>query len=426
MEAKINKHLLATLKPQKAAYEVHDTDMPEFVLRVMPSGVMSFSIRYRSGGTRRRLTIGDAAILTPLQARDEARRLLADITRGTDPAEAKRLAAATLGDFIEKHYAVIWLKGKRSGDQTLARLKRCFEKEFWNRQMDDPKLGFEVIDWRARRKAATSTLNRDIAALKSVFSRALEWQLIKQNPLASVKPLDEDHTPIVRYLDANEEQRLMQALDARDERVRAERDRYNLWRRERALPELPNLRTVPYPDHLRPMLIMLLNTGLRKGELLNLSWSDVDLDRSMIVIRAETSKSKKVRHVPLNSTVRETLQNWQKSNPAPSTFVFPGRRGGRMDNFNNSWRALRDQAGLENFRLHDCRHHFASRLVMAGVPLNTVRQLLGHGDLKTTLRYAHLSPEVQQDAVELLVSRNNIISFAGPSRKATGARGSKR
>ena len=107
----------------------------------------------------------------------------------------------------------------------------------------------------------------------------------------------------------------------------------------------------------------------------------------------------------LNRTALEVLEIWknQMQTPAPTALVFPSPKNGqKMDNCDSAWERLLKDAEIENFRWHDMRHDFASRLVMAGVDLNTVRELLGHSDLKMTLRYAHLAPEAKQRAVEKL------------------------
>ena len=169
------------------------------------------------------------------------------------------------------------------------------------------------------------------------------------------------------------------------------------WRAERGYELLPDL--AGFVDHLKPMVILSLNTGLRLGELFNLEWSEVDLERAMLTIRGEGAKSGQTRHVSLNDEALDMFNTWQSK----SERVFPGKGGGRLTNVNNSWRKLLKEAGITKFRWHDLRHHFASRLVMAGVDLNTVRHLLGHADIKMTLRYAHLAPAVTAAAVQKLV-----------------------
>ena len=115
------------------------------------------------------------------------------------------------------------------------------------------------------------------------------------------------------------------------------------------------------------------------------------------------AKSRMTRHIPLNTESEAILAEWQAHVPDTSGFVFPGKDGGRLDNVNRSWRGLMKNAGITGFRFHDLRHNFASRLVMAGIDLNTVRELLGHSDIKMTLRYAHLAQEVKAAAVARLV-----------------------
>ena len=125
------------------------------------------------------------------------------------------------------------------------------------------------------------------------------------------------------------------------------------------------------------------------------------------MIRGDNAKSGKTRHVPLNAEASTTLQYW-KADVAASEWVFPGRDGERLKGIKTSWKSVLQKATIRDFRWHDLRHHFASRLVMKGVDLNTVRELLGHSDLSMTLRYAHLSPEHKADAVAKLCDREEI------------------
>jgi len=146
---------------------------------------------------------------------------------------------------------------------------------------------------------------------------------------------------------------------------------------------------------------LTLNTGLRRGEILHLTWADVDLLQRELIVRGDNAKSGKTRHIPLNNEALTPLQQW-RSDSKPTEWVFAGHDGKCMLAVKTSWKGVLHSAAIVDFRWHDLRHHFASRLVMNGVDLNTVRELLGHSDLSMTLRYAHLSPEHKADAVAKL------------------------
>ena len=174
------------------------------------------------------------------------------------------------------------------------------------------------------------------------------------------------------------------------------------WVKTSPVVAYTDLNSVTFADHLKPMVLVSLNTGIRWGELASLAWDSVDMKKSLITVVGDKAKSGKTRHVPLNSIAMNALTDWKEQ--SSGEVVFPGRDGKKtLDNVNKSWKAVLDAAQIKNFRWHDMRHHFASWLVMAGVDLNTVRELLGHSDLKMTLRYAHLAPEHKAAAVGLLV-----------------------
>ena len=263
-----------------------------------------------------------------------------------------------------------------------------------------------VEKWRAARLKAgakPTTVNRDLDDLRSALAKAVAWKLLEAHPLADVKRSRTDNNATVRFLDDAEEKRLRAALDAREERIRAERDRANAWRVERGYPTMPDLRRVAFADHLKPMVLISINTGVRRGELFGLEWRDVDLQRAMLTVRGQSAKSGRTRHIPLNAEALAVLQGWRAQRPEPDGLVFPGRNGDRLDNVRKAWLAVLAAAKIKGFRWHDQRHHFASRLVMAGVDLNTVRELLGHASYQMTLRYAHLAPEHKAAAVAKLV-----------------------
>jgi integrase len=411
MQAVITQELVKSLKPEAKPYEVRDPRLKGFLLRVQPSGVMTYYAEYARGKRHR---VGSADALAPSQAREEVRRILAGVALGADPAEARREAKAhTLRSFLDEVYEP-WAKANiRTPRGTLLRLRSNFP-DLQNKKL--PEINAWVAEkWRTGRLKAgkkPTTVNRDLDDLRAALGKAVEWKLIDAHPLASMKRSKVDDNAIVRYLEDEAEERLRTALDAREERIRAERDRANAWRAERGYPMMPDLRRVTYADHLKPMVLLSINTGIRRGELFNLEWLDVTFQAERVggkvvpprlTVRSESAKSRKIRHIPLNSEALDVLRCWREQRPDSDVLVFPGRNGERLDNVRKAWLGVLEDAGIKAFRWHDQRHHFASRLVMAGVDLNTVRELLGHADYKMVLRYAHLSPEHTAAAVAKLV-----------------------
>jgi integrase len=157
-----------------------------------------------------------------------------------------------------------------------------------------------------------------------------------------------------------------------------------------------------YADRMTPMITLSLKTGMRRGELFDLRWDDIDFTNRILTIPGVIAKSSKTRHIPLSPIAFETITNWKAQAPIPTGRVFPSDDGNRLDNVKNSWKSILEAAAIESFRWHDMRHDFASKLVMKGVPLNTVRELCGHADLNTTLRYAHLAPDHKADAIAFI------------------------
>jgi integrase len=129
---------------------------------------------------------------------------------------------------------------------------------------------------------------------------------------------------------------------------------------------------------------MGINTGMRKGELLSFYWSHVNFDNKILTVDFQNAKSGNTRHLPLNTQAFNSLKQWQQETDGIG-FVFKDKNKIQLKYFPYVWGALLDQAKITNFRFHDLRHHFASKLFMASVDLNTVRELLGHSDFKMTL-----------------------------------------
>lgn len=402
MQTNIGNRLIDNIEIKTRPYEIRDDSLKGFLLRVQPSGIISYICQYERG---KRITLGKVGVLTPVQARKKAKNILAAYTLGEDPDKTAdpKPADSTFEAFISKEYEPWATAHRKSAKQTLARLNACFSD--FNPLPLASITPLLVERWKSERRRkglAAATLNRDIAAIKAVLSKAVEWGFLSAHPLTLVKPLKIDNNQKVRYLHPHEEQRLRLALDERENKIRQERASANQWRISRGLPLFPDLANSPFVDHLKPMVLLSLNTGMRRGEVFHLHWKNVHFDMAFLTVAGENAKSGSTRHIPLNSEALSALRSWREVSDS-GDLVFPGKEGEPLDNIKTSWQNLLQAASITNFRWHDMRHHFASKLVMAGVDLNTVRELLGHADLKMTLRYAHLAPHIKAQAVEKLL-----------------------
>lgn len=401
MKATINNTLISNLKPKDRPYEVRDDKVTGFLVRVNISGKLLYMCEFARG---KRVTIGKVGVLTPAQARDQAREILADAIKGIDPRRNDNKSIYTLHDFIEKDYAPWVIANRKDGVRTLARIKRCFYQLLSKEELNSitPIL---IDQWRTQRLKngrKPDTVNRDIATFKAALSRAVLWGFIEKNPIGNLSLLKVDNAPKVRYLSKDEETRLRNALNIRQENMRQARNSANQWRKERNYDPLPEF-TSHLVDYIKPMVILSLNTGMRQGEVFNLKWRDIDFDKKILSVSGEYAKSSKTRHIPLNDEAFNILIEWKDINPNRE-LVFESKEGNQFNNVRKSWLTVLKLSDIQNFRWHDMRHHFASKLVMCGVDLNTVRELLGHSDLKMTLRYAHLAPEHKAQAVAKLIT----------------------
>ncbi|MBQ0780908.1 MAG: site-specific integrase [Thalassolituus oleivorans] len=413
MQAKLSSTSVKRLDIQEKAYEIFDLDIKGFLLRVQPTGRKTFYYSYRNhAGKRTRIKVGVlGASLTLAQARDRAARCAGKVAEGidiqaekmADRHEAREALNHTLAAFLENHYKPWALANFKSGQQTINSVTRSFP-DYLLRPMPDIQIK-QIERWRTEKLRSglkPSTINRIVSALRGVLTKALEWDVIQEHPLARLKSLKLDESKKARYLTTEEYERLLKTLALRDKELKAARDRGNAFREQRGYPLLPALSLYTYGDRMTPLVIVSLKTGMRRGEAFDLSWSDVDFDNKVITIRGENAKSSKTRHIPLSAMAYATLTAWQQQAPQPKGRVFPADDGGRLDNVRKSWKGILAQAEISQFRWHDMRHDFASKLVMKGVPLNTVRELCGHASLNTTLRYAHLAPDHKAKAVALL------------------------
>lgn len=404
MRADPMKKLIAGLKPKDKPFEHADPNQPGLIIRMQPSGRASY---YVVLGRGRRVALGPHPDVTLEMARSRAQKARVEAESGAGNAEIKAVvrprsvAVMTLGKFLNDTYADWLAANLKTGAAEAARLRSSFAD--W---LDVPLAELTPARyerWKTARLQAGRTLasvNRDANAIRACLNRAVEWGHLPSYPLGQFKRKKADDNAIVRYLSPTEEIALRAALERRDTRLRDERARGNAWREERGYELLPE-RDGRYGDYLSPAVLIALNTGLRRGELFSLTWPCVDFDKGTITALGKFAKSGKTRHLPASEEARDVLTAWREQTDG-NGLVFPNRDGDRFGSLKKSWAAVLADAGIVEFRWHDLRHSFASKLVQAGVSLNVVRELLGHADLALTLRYAHLAPDNLGEAIKAM------------------------
>ncbi len=231
-----------------------------------------------------------------------------------------------------------------------------------------------VEDYKVRRLevVTAATFNREFNTIKNMFRKAVEWGHLKENPTQGVRWIRIGQTGF-RFLSREEMSLLLGTCS-------------DIGNRQ-----------------FFGIVLMALNTGMRKGEILRLKWKEVDLRRRQIrVVSSEDGNTKnyKTRTIPLN----RALEDFLKKHPRrlDSLYVFQGPSGTPYTKTNYHFTRAVKRAGIPHVRFHDLRHTFASHLVMKGIDLRTVQELLGHGDMRMTLKYAHLAPDHVRKAVEVL------------------------
>lgn len=248
--------------------------------------------------------------------------------------------------------------------------------------------GVEVIKY-----VSASTINREIGVLSKIFSLAVANGYTNTNPVRDVKKMRVTNK-LERHLSIEEEKRMYQVCD----------DDFSFSKLPRE--EQERLQRIHNGEHayLKPILIMALNTGMRKGEILNMTWDCVDFDKNEI--SALNTKNGKKNTIPMSSKLRNTLLTMYKMR-GQNQYVFTNPcTGTKYNDIKKCFKTVCKLAGVENLRFHDLRHTGATRMVAAGVPLPVVKQILNHANIQTTMRYAHTMREQEISAVEALANYN--------------------
>jgi integrase len=379
-KTKLTKRLVESVKPNDRDIFVWDAEVPGFGLRVWPSGKRVFIYQYRTkhGHTRRPL-IGRYGSITVEQARRTARQWAADIQKGGDPGGERREArnAPTVAQLAVRYMAEhARLKKKPrsvTSDETLLRLHIL------------PTIGHRKVESVTRAdvqrlhhgmNATPGAANRTIALLSKMFNLAENWALRPDgsNPCRHVEKFKEHK--LERFLSETELARLAETL------VEAEQARI----------ELPSVIAA---------IRLLLFTGARLSEILTVRWEHVNFEEHCL--RLPDSKTG-AKTIYLSPPALEVLNDLQRQDGNPYV-IIGAKPGAHLINLRKPWHRIRTKAGLDNVRIHDLRHSFASMAVAGGLSLPVIGALLGHTQASTTQRYAHLAADPLKQAANLTGAR---------------------
>ncbi|MEX0343352.1 MAG: tyrosine-type recombinase/integrase [Rhizobiaceae bacterium] len=413
--ARITKRLVDTVEPGDKPAFIYDEALKGFGLKVNPSGSKNYIVEYRVGAggrlaRKRRITIGPSTGMTPDQARKQAREYLAAARTGMDPSEVRR-KERRVPDF--KTFAYRYLD-----EEATNRLKPSTRRnyEINIRKHAAPSIGVMKLNQitRAEIQNLHATLgqrskvlaNRTVETISAVYRYAQTLGLVEEsyNPTSGIKAFKEKARE--RYLSEHEFVRLGEALElAENEGIPwANLDR-QVQPKHAAKAE--NQRTV-FSSSAIDAIRMLIFTGCRLREILHLTWVEVDLERGLLFLADSKTGS---RAVVLNNLAQDILNRQPRSSSFvfPSEFIATGENGEQEDkplaDLSKPWRAVRRHAGIEDVRLHDLRHSFASVGASAGMGLPIVGALLGHKQAATTERYAHLDASPLRQASDEIAAK---------------------
>jgi integrase len=356
----------------KTKTDYFDTRLTGFFLEVRATGKATYYQRYRDKLRRnRQARIGAADAMSLEEAREAARQVRSSITNGFDPREqARKLKEVPLfSEFVENRYLPHVKVYKRSWDQDEQMIQRHI-MPLWSQAKLTEITREDIEDFQALLIAdgmKPGSVNRYMALVKYIFNLAEKWEIIVKSPARGISKVA-DHNRKERYLTKEETSRLLAVLKASPNRVMAD------------------------------LITFLILTGARKSEASQARWENINLQTGVWTV--PLSKSGKPRYIPLSQAAIELLE---KRRVNGNEYVFPSPKTGRpLIHLYYPWDKIRKQAGISDVRIHDLRHNFASLLVNHGRSLYEVQKLLGHADISTTQRYAHLSQDTLKDATEIV------------------------
>lgn len=411
---KLSQKIVDELTPREKRYKQYDDNVKGLFVRVSPSGLKVYYIFLRVNGRGTDFKLGPCSEMTLKAARLKAIEALSSARDGTSPADTRRTQRSnTLEGFIEISYKNYISSVHKDPSTTLWTLSHCFSV-FSKTPLSD--ITVQKLDsWRSSQSLAPATLNRRTATLRAALSKATEWGITTHNPLASLKLLKVPKVP-VEFLTKDQIVELRTVLAKRDEKKIKQREAFNKWRAARnkePFPDYDHLE-VSFADYLTPLVNLILSTGLRFGEAINLQWSDINEEGTLT---AKSPKTSSFRYIPLLLDVQSDLKRLKRLNKANTGFndhkslnedrtdyisdnVFVNPETNRpLKSVKTAWNGVRSKLSFEcDFRM--LRRTFGSRLIANGTPVYHVSQLLGHSNIETTQRwYLSLNLDAYRSAV---------------------------
>ncbi len=344
-------------------YIVWDESFPGFGVRLYPTGRKSFMLKYRFKGRQRNQVIGEYGTLTVHQAKEKARKWLADVIDGKDPAEVREneRSAITVGLFCTEYIERYAKEQKKSWKEDERRIDTHIRKAWGTRKLEtitrkDVESLYRKVGERGKYEA-----NRVLALISRLFEVAKQWGYYPEtvfNPASRIVKFKEKKRE--SSLTDKQAEKLISELEA------SKKDNLFLW----------------------GAIWLLLFTGCRKNEILRIRWEHVDFERGILTI--PDTKAGRPHHVPITEGIAEILHTLEIERSDINPYVFPGvpkEKGKPLVNIDKSWRNLREKAELDAFRIHDLRHNFGTSLARAGKSPIIIKEALNHATIEQSLGY---------------------------------------
>lgn len=374
---KLTKRSLEGMEIKEKDYLVWDSAMRGFGVRVYPSGKKTYLVQYRVARRTRRITIGQHGVLTTEEARKRARQLLGEVAHGRDPSEEKqaRRRAPTIAGLCDRfleEYVDQYCKPTTARDYRSI-IGRLIRPQLGPIQINEVTRA-DIVSFHHGLRKTPYQANRAVAMLSKLFNLAEDWSLRQAgtNPARRIKKFREEEKK--RYLSDEEQIRLgsvlMDALEEGSETV-----------------------------HVVSAFFLLIYTGCRLNEILTLQWSYVTSHH----LELPDSKTGR-RRIPLPREAYDILMSLPRD-PENPYVILGGSETGPLVNLQKPWQRIRKRAGIEDVRIHDLRHTYASVAIKDGIDPFTLKEIMGHKNLITTLRYAHLADDAVQRAAGSVAAR---------------------